>query len=431
MSTATVFLPPDKVTEFIDESQKAGSQYRYKNNGYELGISSYITFYIYHDFDDHLSISKKMIQLYEEFQELTGYPFQHVWKNDTQVWLKSGDKRLPDDLYAVAVEMDKKERMFWIRATDKDSAAASPTWSFSSATSDVPDIEYTTLKMLFSYQWYQQHKQQWHKFVEHCFELLQPEQCYSGFEVGNGNLTVMNSYEAGTMERICADFYYGMDIDHPSTMAYQNYDNEKGYVNKAKLGAGIRTPTWCFMLSPYWLNKLNKSEEEVRDQLNHPDISITAFPRPKSKHNPNGVNALWIQLGELDLYPVGKGKPELLVQASRFIKPIRCDELALSSLDAWDDDPNPRFDYHSAKVWMQRFDDDIDWLRHRSRLSPLPSGVYEAKPGETVPQAGWWYAPELGEKTEPRYFEKGQQLPFDQQNEEGDEIIWYRRLDDE
>ncbi len=429
MSTASLFLHPDDIAEHIQAMQQADHQLLYRNGSHALGLSAYITFYVYHTFDEHLGLSKKIIQLYDDFQALIGDKFQKVWKHETQVWLNPGDKRLPDDLYDVAIKMDKKERKFWMRATDKDAPDNSPLWSFSSMTSDYCQNEFTTVKLCFSPYWYAENQDQWHDFIAHCFNVLQPEQCYSGYEIGNGNLGIMSSYEAETLERICADYFYGLDIDHPAAMAFHDYDDENGYVNRSVIGAGIRTPTWSFMLSPYWLNKLGKTEAEVRAELDDPRITITAFPHPKERHNSEGHNALWIQLGELALYPVGEGKPDVLVKANRLIQPIRCDQLKLSSLDTWEDDPNPRFDYHSGINWMQRFDDDMDWLRHRSPSSPLPPGVFEAKPGQTVPKAGYWYAPALGDKTEPRYFEAGQQLPFDKANEDGDEVTWYRQLD--
>ena len=46
----------------------------------------------------------------------------------------------------------------------------------------------------------------------------------------------------------------------------------------------------------------------------------------------------------------------MLVKANRLIRPIRCDELNLNTLNPWDGYPNPRFDYESSLRWMRCFD---------------------------------------------------------------------------
>ena len=58
--------------------------------------------------------------------------------------------------------------------------------------------------------------------------------------------------------------------------------------NPTRLGAGLRPPTWCFLSSPLWRNKLGKRIEEVELALRHPDIRITKIPDKTSRHNPNG-----------------------------------------------------------------------------------------------------------------------------------------------
>ncbi|MCL6233581.1 DUF3396 domain-containing protein, partial [Acinetobacter sp. ANC 5579] len=136
-----------------------------------------------------------------------------------------------------------------------------------------------------------------------------------------------------------------LDIDHPG----MEFSHENMFIadDRDGLGGGIRTPTWCFLLSPYWLEKLDLSEEQIREKLNDPRIEITKIidPEDSTKYN------LWIRLGELSLYPVEEGVPDLLVMANELIKPIRCDNLKLTTLDAWSDDPNPRFDAVSSKQW--------------------------------------------------------------------------------
>ncbi|MCL2141446.1 MAG: DUF3396 domain-containing protein, partial [Methanimicrococcus sp.] len=221
---------------------------------------------------------------------------------------------------------------------------------------------YTTIKISFRDGWYRSNNQQvWNDFIIKWLHRLKPEQCYSGYEIGTTTVGTMGAYESDVMERICADYFYGLDVDHPGKMGFNYHDDEDGYIDYSSIGAGIRTPTWCFLLSPLWRSKLGKSVEEVKEALAHPDIRITEIPYPVDKHNPNGEPALWIQLGELNLYPVDEGIPELPVLANDLIKPIRCDFLQLYTLDPWEDDPNPRFDDENSPKWMARFDTDSDW----------------------------------------------------------------------
>ena len=255
-----------------------------------------------------------------------------------------------------------------------------------------------------------------------------------GYEVGNGGLSVMGAYEANVLERICADHFYGMDIDHPSGMGFQYHGNKEGYINPTRLGAGLRPPTWCFMLSPLWQRKLGKSESEVRAALADPRIRITAIPYATNAHNPLGASGLWIELGELALYPVEEGVPELLRKANALIRPIRCDELNLNSLDPWDDDPNPRFDYESSQRWVGRFDDASNWPSAAVRQQTPNAGQALAEPppskytgtmayaGDPCPQTGRWQAPRLNNRIE--QVEKGQPMPGQKSTQTGT-VIWY------
>ena len=93
------------------------------------------------------------------------------------------------------------------------------------------------------------------------------------------------------------------------------------------------------------------------------------------------------------------------------IRPIRCDYLELSSLDPWDDDPNPRFDYESSLRWVQRFDEDSDWPDAEKRRQGH-SGKF-SRPnvpvGQPCPEAGWWYTPVA--KDSRRYFNQSDTMP--------------------
>ena len=191
------------------------------------------------------------------------------------------------------------------------------------------------------------------------------------------------------------------------------------------LGGGIRTPTWCFLLSHYWLDKLGLSEEEIRAKLNDSRIEITKII---DTENPEKYS-LWIRLGELSLYPVEDGVPDLLVMANELIKPIRCDHLKLTTLDAWDDDPNPRFDAVSSKQWIARFDQDSTWpeLKRVEQEELLEEKVEIVAAGGKCPYAGYWYT--FAKENSRQYFNQGDIFP-DFECDWGD-VYWQYDSDDE
>ncbi|KAB2923570.1 MAG: DUF3396 domain-containing protein [Dechloromonas sp.] len=312
-------------------------------------------------------------------------------------------------------------------ASDQESEATTARWAFCAKVRD-GGMRYATLKLTFRHKWYRQNKARWQTFIKDCIAQLQPEHCYSGFEVGNGGFNILGVYESDVLERICADYFYGMDIDHTSRMGFHSFcyhrddpifDPEaleglnnlpEKYTDPSDLGAGLRTPTWCFLLTPFWLAKLGKSEADVRAELDDPRIEITAIPFAVGPHNPNGEAGLWIRLGELDLHPVENGVPDLLVKANRLIRPIRCDDLNLLTLDAWDDDPNPRFDYESSLRWMRRFDEDSDWPNAEKRNVGSPAIRRSNVPANhPCPETGWWFTP--AQANSRRYFKQDDIMP--------------------
>lgn len=430
MSTAELFMKPEAVEEFIRDTLADDALDTYGvDDGPEYGLCPYITFYIYHMPEDYLPLVDKMVVIYREFSKLIDEPFHLVFKDDTQDWLPAGDKRLPrlEEFPALARKQQEDLRSFWIMATDQEEVSSSARWAFCSKIND-GGMRYSTLKLTFRHKWYNRNQARWQSFVKDCVAQLQPEHCYSGFEVGNGGFAILGAYESDVLERICADYFYGMDIDHTTNMGphsfryhrddlifepelIEGHDPLVKYDNPTLLGAGLRTPTWSFMLSPFWRGKLGKTEAQIRAELDDPRIEITAIPFAVGPHNPDGEPGLWIRLGELDLHPVDKGVPELLVKANRLIKPIRADYLKLLTLDAWDDDPNPRFDYESSLNWMRRFDDDSDWPSPEKRghgRSPKPTRP-NVPAGQPCPESGWWSTPaKAGSR---RYFKQGDTMP--------------------
>ncbi|WP_284334499.1 type VI immunity family protein [Comamonas sp. NoAH] len=427
MSTSELFLDPDEIEEFIRETKKH-PQWFYGYEGQELGICPYITFYVYHPDEDFTPIAKEFLLVWKRFQELMDLPFKKIFKNKTEVWLNANDKRLPTDLMAEAEQASKRGfEDFYLMATDMDSPDESPRWSYAASITSNHYQRYSFLKLGFRYKWYAAGNQNiWKQFIRECVTSLQPEHCYMGYEVGNGGLSVMTGYEANVLERICADYFYGMDIDHPWNMTYHGHGQD--YFDPSRLGAGIRTPTWCFMLSPFWQRKLGKDEQQIRAELDDPRIRITPVPYAANALNPEGANGLWIELGDLNLYPVEDGVPDLLVKANRLIRPIRCDELSLSTLASWADDPNPRFEYEDSIRWMRRFDEDSDWPNAQIRHGGNPLAPDRIPSGQPCPQTGWWYTPAQNHSR--RYFKAGELMPVVEGSSYGETYwIWDPKQD--
>ncbi|MDR2209712.1 MAG: DUF3396 domain-containing protein, partial [Azoarcus sp.] len=382
MSTAELFMTPEEIPNFVSETLADYDLYCYweDEGAPEYGVAPYITFYLYHSEDEFLEVAHEIIELYQELQTLIDRPFQRVYNNKTENWVKATPEKLGREMLRehakLCYKTDPQElldgsigyfnKYYDIKATSEESPVGSARWAFAADVrgwySGGNFSHYTTIKITFRDGWYRDNNQQvWRNFITKWLHRLKPEHCYSGYEVGSATVGVMGAYESDVMERICADHFYGLDVDHPGKMGYNDHDDEDGYINYAHLGAGIRTPTWCFLLSPLWRNKLGKSVEEVKEALAHPDIRVTEIPYPEDKHNPAGEPALWIELGELDLYPVDKGVPGLPVLANALIKPVRCNLLQLYTLDPWAGDPNPRFDEENSPRWMARFDPDSEW----------------------------------------------------------------------
>lgn len=426
MSTSTLAFSQENIEWLIKETKNDLALSTLGTEGRDAGICPYVTFYVYHQAEEYLTLADKLIAIWHEFQTIIDEPFRKLFKSRTQVWLKAGDKRFPVDLRAEAEFENERYESFYLMGTDMDSPDESPRWSYSASVTHVPEQGYSRLKLTFRRQWYvDNHQQQWKDFIHACVTSLQPEQCYMGFEVGKGGLSVMGAYESDVLERICADYLYGMDIDHPSNMGFHYHDEHReGFVNPEKLGSGLRPPTWCFMLSPVWQRKLGKNEAQIRAELDDPRIRITAIPYATNSLNPDGANGLWIELGELDLYPVENGVPDLLVKANRLIRPIRCDGLNLLTLHPWDGDPNPRFDYESSRRWLARFDEDSDWPNPQLRKEAPPASYARDERvlgGQSCPRTGWWFTP--AKSNSRAFFQEGDIMPNFRGNDYGT-VIW-------
>lgn len=411
MSTSQLFLQPDEVDAFLKDTVADHSLTVVGYEGQEIGLCPCITFYVFHDKDGAPAVADAAISVFEEFSQLIDKPWELIFSDKSQDWHKPGSKALNFDLRERARHKFKKVASFFLAATEADSPAETPRWGFHSVIDDDGSMKYSWVKLTFRERWYRQHRVEWHAFVERCIARLQPEQCYSGFEIGGGAFNILGSYEGDVLVRICADHFFGMDIDHPVDMCFHSYRHHGEFLDPTDLGAGLRPPTWCFLLSPLWRQRLGLSEAEVRARLDDPRVSITAIPSPPSLHNPRGEDLLWVRLGDLNLYPVEQGVPELLVQANALIRPIRCNGLKLHTLEPWDDDPNPRFSPRSAWDWVHRFDEDSQWPTAQARQpSPPPPGLTgRCEAGQPCPRSGWWSTPaQTGSR---QHFNAGQPMP--------------------
>lgn len=427
MSTAELYLQPEEIEPFIQDTLSDDALCAIGEEGQSLGIVPYITFYIHHNEQQFMAVAEAVISVYEAFEKLIDEPFELRRDARAGQWFDAGSQHQWEDLRTGVKRCQKEGDMFMLGATDMASLGDSARWAAWATVSEDGLMEYSEFKLTFRNKWFQQNKQRWYDFIQDSLQRLQPEQCYSGFEVGNGGFNIMGSYEADVLERICADHFYGMDIDHPTTMCFHSYRHTDGSLNPSNLGAGLRTPTWCFLLTPIWRKKLGLTEAQVLAELDDPRIDITVLPYAASEHNPEGENALWIRLGELDLHPVERGVPELLAKANALIRPIRCDELRLLTLDPWDDDPNPRFDWESSMRWMRRFDADSDWPSAERRQPAVPAPVeprLRCMPGEAVPRAGWWWTPAFPGDAGRKHFTAGERFPPLQHTDYG-AVVWY------
>ena len=116
-----------------------------------------------------------------------------------------------------------------------------------------------------------------------------------------------------------------------------------------------------------------------------------------------------------------------MIIANELIKPIRCDNLKLTTLDAWDDDPNPRFDAVSSKQWIARFDSDSIWpeLKRVEQKEHLEEKVEIVAAGGKCPYAGYWFT--VAKVHSRQYFKEGDIFP----DFESDWVDVYWQFDDE
>ena len=320
------------------------------------GIGPYFTCYILFEEGQANNLIKSMIDLFHRFNEIKNEPW--TWFGDlTYEKMIQAEKFDLKNLEKNCLKRyDQEGYLTFNASTSIDSEYSSAVWGLDFSLSFRAEMSYSTFKVNFRNAWYKNNKENqkiWQDYVAHCLSVLKPMHAYSGFEIATAPMGHIGSYAYSILEKIASDHFYGLDIDHPFSMGYHNHNRADGYVDSSALGAGIKTPVWSFMLSPYWLDKLNKTIDDIYIYFKaFSEVTITKIEYPNFKIG------LWIQLGELSLYPKENGLPPLIVYANKLIKPIRCDYLKLTIMDRWEGDDNPCFDYESSLAWMRRFDVD-------------------------------------------------------------------------
>ena len=378
------------------------------------GVSPFVSFYFPPSPDNHLEAALLLVDIHEAFEQLAGHPYTMAMHEHA-----SRPHRYPErrpDLRQQAREASE-HNYFVFSFTDEQNHASSPAtagyfWRGWFKGGD-RKTAYSSIVFYYRWQWWLDNREAWRRFVLKTIDQLKAHQVYSGFAMANP-LEFGTRSEVTTWERSLTPAFYGLDIEYAYGM-----DDE--------LPSGIRPPTWAFLLSDYWRDKLDLSREQVRTALAHPRISVTELH-----------SGQWIELGEQpQLYPVEHGVPELPVLLNRLLKPIRYDDLGLLGFGQWDGDPNERFTDADSRRWMARFDADSDWPTPASRVNAPPALSTQSAPGTMAacfvagmacPQAGWWFAVDQADSR--RAFKQGETFP-ERLSDCGDTLLLWQRDPDQ
>ncbi len=421
MSTQAYYTS-NEILDFISHiNQAEGMGVVGYDGGDYYGVGPYFSCYVLFEEDQANNLIKKFIQLFKRFSEIKNEPW--TWFSDIYY-----ERMIPADKFSIGTLeqdvlslFDKDGYLTFNASTSIDSEYSSAVWGLEFKISFRPEMRYACFKVNYRHAWYKanvENQKTWHQYMLDCLNVLQPMHAYSGFEIATAPLGVVGAEKYTSLEKIASEYYYGLDIDHPLDMSFHDHFDTDGYVNYSVLGAGIKTPVWQFLLSPHWLEKLGKSIHDIKIYFkDFPKVIITEINYSDAK------KGVWIRLGKLSLYPVEEGIPTLLIHANKLIKPIRCDYLKLTIFDAWEDDPNPYFDYETSLAWMRRF--DVDENIETLDIKEVIAESLRLYPDEICPKTGWWDAPNLMGKKQ--FIKQGEKAIGPHQTEGGNLVIWYWR----
>ena len=186
MSTSQLFLQPDEIEGFLHDTVADDTLTVVGYEGRELGLCPCVSFYVFHDKVGAPTVADAAITLFEEFSQLIDEPWKLIFNTKDQDWQEPNAPALKFDMREEARRRFARVKSFYLSATDAESPVESARWAYSAVVDEDGLMQYTRVKLTFRYKWYQQNRARWQAFVERCVTLLQPEQCYSGFEIGNG-----------------------------------------------------------------------------------------------------------------------------------------------------------------------------------------------------------------------------------------------------
>ncbi|WJV25558.1 MULTISPECIES: type VI immunity family protein [Pseudomonas] len=379
------------------------------NADYELAVMPFTSFYFSADPERHVETGLTMIDVHEEFERLLGAPFKIQTHPDSERPHPYASKRLGNLRdWARKIPPNKS---FAFEFTDETNHRSSPTnagYYWRNAERGFGGPTYSSILLYYRWQWWLDNRDAWRRFVLDTITRLRPEQVYSGFAMANP-LEFGTRAEVTVWDRALTPHFYGLDTDYPFSM-------------KNHLPLGLRPPTWGFLLSDIWREKLSLDRDAVRAVLADSRIRI------------DDLNCgQWIELGpKPELYPVENGVPELPVILNRLLLPLRNSKLPLLGFGEWDGDPNVRFNRLDSERWLARFDDDSDWPSPAARGLPPDAPRQEPPPthasgGEACPRTGWWVtAARHGLR---QRFEHGESLPVVENDNTRGVTLWQWDVD--
>jgi hypothetical protein len=388
MSTTSSFIAAEDIRDFVVALKDwPNSEFGYDD--YAIAVSPFTTFYFSYEPARFIETSLLMVDIHEAFEKLVGSPYRIGTHPESERPHPYGSKRLPDR--RVSAQKTPLNKQFVFNASSEENARSSPAtagYFWRSSTWDgANNIDHSSIQLYFRWQWWLDHRTEWEEFVLSTADRLQADQVYSGFAIANP-LDIGSRYEVAAWERALAPHFYGLDIDFPFGMSRELQD-------------GIRPPTWGFLLSNRWREKLGLSREQVHAALAEAEIKIADRPCGQ-----------WIELGERpSLYAVEEGVPPLQAKLNRLLRPIRSQNLGLVGLGQWDGDPNERFGLVDTQRWLARFDEDGDWPDAQSRRMVPQSQVMRLRceARQPCPRAGFWFTPaQIGSR---RFFEQDEVMP--------------------
>jgi hypothetical protein len=388
VTTAAPILSADEVTSFVATLRDwPNAEVFYENHA--LAVSPFTTFYFAYEPAKHVETSLLLVDVHEAFEKLLGEPYRIGTHPDSERPHPYDSKRLPDRrVWARKTPLNKQ---FVFNVSDEENPLSSPAtagYFWRSSTWDQrTNIDHSSVQLYFRWQWWLDHQNEWREFVLETADQLGADQVYSGFAMANP-LDIGARYEVATWERALAPHFYGLDIDFPFGMS-------------RALQEGIRPPTWGFLLSNRWRDKLGLSRDAVRAALDDPRIRIE-----------DRACGQWIELGEQpSLCPVEEGVPPLQARLNQLLRPIRVKELGLVGFGEWDGDPNERFRRVDTQRWLARFDDDGDWPSREMRrpVMPPPDPRLRCEANQPCPREGVWFTPAQADSR--RFFKAGKVMP--------------------